>query len=181
MPEKSPSTEKACPLPEDSNAEVDESTIIHDGSSHLQRKLDGKQVQLFAIGAAIGTGVFVSMGSYLPTGGPAGLFLGFLAWAIVAYGVNDCYGMSVNTLVSFPNLTLIAGEMVCYAPVPAPFIRFASDWVDDALGFAVSWSFFFNQALLIPFEITAFQRLIGFWTDKMPLEATVFILLILYG
>ena len=71
--------------------------------------------------------------------------------------------------------------MVCYAPVPAPFIRFAADWVDDALGFAVSWAFFFNQALLIPFEITAFQRLIGFWTDDMPVIATVFILLVLYG
>lgn len=71
--------------------------------------------------------------------------------------------------------------MVCYAPVPAPFIRFASDWVDEALGFAVSWSFLLEQALLVPFEITAFQRLIEFWTDKLPVGATVFIIIVLYG
>lgn len=71
--------------------------------------------------------------------------------------------------------------MVSYAPVPAPFIRFAGEWVDEALGFAVSWSFLFNQLFLIPFEMTAFQRLIGFWTDKLPVEATTFILIFLYA
>lgn len=64
------------------------------GSAHLKRVLNASQVQLYAIGAAIGTGVFVAMGSSLPTGGPAGLFLGFAVWSIVAYGVNECYGMS---------------------------------------------------------------------------------------
>lgn len=58
----------------------------------LHRELNGPQVQLFAIGTAIGTGVFVSMGSYLPIGGPAGLFLGFLAWSAFALGINQCYG-----------------------------------------------------------------------------------------
>jgi yeast amino acid transporter len=36
------------------------------GSTQLHRRLKASQVQLYAIGAAIGTGVFVSMGSYLP-------------------------------------------------------------------------------------------------------------------
>jgi yeast amino acid transporter len=101
------------------------------GSTQLHRELKASQVQLYAIGAAIGTGVFVSMGSYLPNGGPAGLFLGFAIWSFVAYAVNECYA-----------------EMVCWAPVPAPFIRFASEWVDEALGFALSWSFYFNQVFL---------------------------------
>lgn len=71
--------------------------------------------------------------------------------------------------------------MVCYAPVPAPFVRFASEWVDESLGFAVSWSFLLSSNLLIPYEITAFQRLIEFWTDRMPVEATVIIVMVLYG
>lgn len=71
--------------------------------------------------------------------------------------------------------------MVCHAPVPSPFIRFTSDWVDEALGFAQSWAFFFNQVFVIPFEITAFQRLIGFWTDDMPVIATVFIIMAIYA
>ena len=94
MAEKSDIVTKISPsFSDDKVVEVGEGAVVVDSRPpHLKRELEGKQVQLFAIGAAIGTGVFVSMGSYLPTGGPAGLFLGFLAWAIVVYGVNECYG-----------------------------------------------------------------------------------------
>ncbi|KAK5113235.1 hypothetical protein LTR62_003571 [Meristemomyces frigidus] len=149
-----------------SRIEAGDSVSIKAGSAHLHRRLNASQVQLYAIGTAIGTGVFVSMGSYLPNGGPAGLFLGFVSWSVVLYGVNECYA-----------------EMVCHAPVPGAFVRFAAEWVDEALGFAVSWAFFFNQAFLMTFEVTAIHRLIGFWDthNKMPVEATTFIVIVLYG
>ncbi|KAK6436935.1 hypothetical protein LTR95_006868 [Oleoguttula sp. CCFEE 5521] len=165
MDEKTSSKVEGAPAsPDASFAAEGDSVLITAGSGHLKRDLGPAQVQLYAIGAAIGTGVFVAMGSSLPTGGPAGLFLGFALWAVVMYGINECYA-----------------EMVCYAPVPAPFTRFAAEWVDEALGFAVSWAFYFNQAFLIPFEITALHRLIGFWTDKMPVEATTFAVIALYA
>ncbi|KAK5126596.1 hypothetical protein LTR85_009530 [Meristemomyces frigidus] len=146
------------------NVEIGETLSVNAGSGHLHRKLNARQVQFYAIGAAIGTSVFVAMGSYLPTGGPAGLLIAFVIWAIVAFAINETYA-----------------EMVCYAPVPAPFVRFASEWVDDSLGFAVSWAFLLAGVLCIPFEVTAFQRLIEFWTDKLPVEATVIIVMVLYG
>lgn len=64
------------------------------GARHheLHRKLNSKQVQLFAIGGAIGTSLYVQMGSALPKGGPAGLFLGFLVWGLVMLCVNECFG-----------------------------------------------------------------------------------------
>ena len=68
------------------------------------------------------------MGSALPKGGPAGLFLGFVIWAGVMWAVNECFA-----------------EMVSYLPVPSPFIRFGSEWVDGALGFAMAWNFFLNM------------------------------------
>ena len=67
----------------------------HDAGSQrhdLHRKLNSKQVQLFAIGGAIGTSLYVQMGSALPKGGPAGLFLGFLVWGCVMLCVNECFG-----------------------------------------------------------------------------------------
>lgn len=75
-----------------SNVETGETLSVNAGSGHLHRRLNARQVQLYAIGAAIGTGVFVSMGSYLPTGGPAGLLLAFLIWAFVGYAINETYG-----------------------------------------------------------------------------------------
>lgn len=37
--------------------------------------------------------LFVQMGSALPKGGPAGLFLGFIIWSVVMLAVNECFGM----------------------------------------------------------------------------------------
>lgn len=142
------------------NGIVDETA----GSEHLHRKLRGTQVQLFAIGGAIGTSLFVQMANVLPKAGPAGLFLGFAIWASVLWSVNECFA-----------------EMVCYMPIPSPFIRLAGVWVDDALSFAMGWNFFLNMALLIPFEIVAFNILLTFWTDKIPVEAVVVIVILAYS
>ncbi|KAH0391562.1 hypothetical protein KCU89_g14389, partial [Aureobasidium melanogenum] len=62
-------------------------TEIIPNSQSLHRSLRGKEVQLFAIGGAIGTSLYVQMGSALPKGGPAGLFIAFVIWAGVMWAV----------------------------------------------------------------------------------------------
>lgn len=104
------------------------------------------------------------MGSALPKGGPAGLFIAFVIWAGVMWCVNECFA-----------------EMVSYLPVPSPFIRFGSEWVDGALGFAMAWNFFLNMAILVPFEIVAMNIMITFWTDKVPVEAIVVAMIVIYA
>lgn len=171
------------PVPSTATLEVGSTAGIDAGSGHLQRKLNAKQVQLYGIGTAIGTSVFVAMGSYLPTGGPAGLLMAFCIWSCVAFCINETYGrrkFQKEEKVDSLTFAVRLAEMVCYAPVPAPFVRFCSDWVDQALGFAVSWSFLLTSLFLIPFEITAFHKLIGFW-GEFPVAATVFIVMAMYG
>jgi amino acid transporter len=107
---------------------------------------------------------FVQMGSALPKGGPAGLFIGFLIWGGVMLCVNECFA-----------------ELVCYAPIPSPFVRLGGIWVDEALSFAMSWNFFLNMALLVPFEIVAFNILLGFWTSVVPVEAVIVAIIVAYG
>ncbi|KAF7561115.1 hypothetical protein G7046_g3037 [Stylonectria norvegica] len=138
-------------------------TNVNAGSQHLHRKLRGKEVQLFAIGGAIGTSLYVQMGSALPKGGPAGLFIAFLIWGFIMWAVNECFA-----------------EMVTYLPVPSPFVRFGSEWVDGAVGFAMAWNFFLNMAFLVPFEIVAVNIMITFWTDKVPVEAIIVAVIVLY-
>jgi amino acid transporter len=58
-------------------------------------------------------------------------------------------------------------EMSTAYPVSGGFIRLAGKWVDDALGFMVGWNFFFYEALLIPFEISAFTLVLSFWSEKI--------------
>ncbi|KAI1341770.1 putative general amino acid permease [Xylariaceae sp. FL0016] len=134
------------------------------GSQALHRKLGGKEVQLFAIGGAIGTSLYVQMGSALPKGGPAGLFIAFVIWGCVMLCVNECFA-----------------EMVSYVPIASPFIRFSGAWVDEAVGFAMAWNFFLNMAFLVPFEIVAFNIMLTFWTDAVPVEAVIAAIIVLYA
>ncbi|KAH8646174.1 putative general amino acid permease [Xylariales sp. PMI_506] len=138
--------------------------VVPHRKEHLARKLGGKEVQLFAVGGAIGTSVFLTMGTWLPNGGPAGLLLGIGLWCFNVWCVNESFA-----------------EMTVYAPVPSPFITFTASWVDEALAFAQSWAFFLAQVLLVPYEITAVHVLITFWTDKLPVEAVVIIVLAIYS
>ncbi|KZL69416.1 general amino acid permease [Colletotrichum tofieldiae] len=149
-----------------SNIDIDVGDVLDStaGSQALHRKLRGKEVQLFAIGGAIGTSLYVQMGSALPKGGPAGLFIAFIIWGFVMWAVNECFA-----------------EMVTYVPVPSPFVRFAGEWVDEALGFAMAWNFFLNMAILVPFEVVAMSIMVTFWTDTVPIVAIIIPMIALYA
>jgi len=121
-----------------------------DNADNLQRHLNNRQIQLIAIGGSIGTALFVSIGSGLYRGGPGSLLIAYILQACVLAMVNNCLA-----------------EMSTAYPVSGGFIRLAGKWVDDALGFATGWNFFFYEALLIPFEISAFCLVAGFWSPEV--------------
>lgn len=53
---------------------------------------------------------------------------------------------------------------VTYLPISSPFIRFAGRYVDEAFGFAAGWNFFVFEAALVPFEVTACNVVIHYWS-----------------
>ncbi|KAJ5274083.1 hypothetical protein N7478_009208 [Penicillium angulare] len=124
--------------------------LMADNADNLQRHLGNRQIQLIAIGGSIGTALFVSIGTGLYHGGPGSLFIAFSLQCFILAMVNNCLA-----------------EMTTAFPVSGGFIRLAGKWVDDALGFMVGWNFFFYEALLIPFEISAFTLVLSFWSDKV--------------
>ncbi|CAM1511011.1 Fc.00g085240.m01.CDS01 [Cosmosporella sp. VM-42] len=121
-----------------------------DNADGLQRRLNNRQIQLIAVGGSIGTALFVSIGGGLAKGGPGSLFLAYTLYSGLLALVNN--GIA---------------EMSTFMPVSGGFIRLAGHWVDDALGFAAGWNFFFYEALLIPFEITALNLVLSFWNEKI--------------
>ena len=72
-------------------------------------------------------------------------------------------------------------EMTVMMPVSGGFIRLAGAWVDDAWGFMAGWNFFFYEALLIPFEITALCTVLSFWSDNIPYAAVICVAIFLYA
>lgn len=137
---------------------------IHDNADHLQRHLNNRQIQLLAIGGSIGTALFVSIGGGLNKGGPASLFIAYLLYSCMLGLVNNCIA-----------------EMTILHPVSGGFVRMAGHWVDDAFGFMAGWNFFFYEALLIPFEITALNLVLTYWRDDIPVAAVCAACIVLYA
>ncbi|RYP66720.1 hypothetical protein DL769_005952 [Monosporascus sp. CRB-8-3] len=137
--------------------------VVQDNADELQRHLGNRQIQLIAIGGSIGTALFVSIGTGLTRGGPGSLFLGYTIYAIFLAMVNNCIA-----------------EMCVYMPVSSSFLRMAGKWVDESFGFMAGWNFFLYEAFLIPFEISALNLVITFWTDKVPVAAICIACIVLY-
>lgn len=137
---------------------------VHDNADQLQRRLGNRQIQLIAIGGSIGTALFVSIGGGLTRGGPLSLFLAYAIYSCLLALVNNCMA-----------------EMATLHPVSGGFVRMAGKWVDDAFGFMAGWNFFFYEALLIPFEITALNLVLSFWRDDIPTAAVCAAVIVLYA
>lgn len=138
--------------------------LVSDNADQLQRRLGNRQIQLIAIGGSIGTALFVSIGGGLARGGPLSLFLAYTIYSCLLALVNNCIA-----------------EMTVLHPVSGGFVRMAGKWVDDAFGFMAGWNFFFYEALLIPFEITALTLVLSFWSDNIPAGAICAACIVLYA
>ncbi|KAG8630495.1 hypothetical protein KVT40_002114 [Elsinoe batatas] len=137
---------------------------VRENADGLHRRLNNRQIQLLAIGGSIGTALFVSIGSGLNRGGPGSLF--------IAYTVYACFLALVNNCIA---------EMSTLHPVSGGFVRLAGHFVDDAWGTMAGWNFFFYEALLIPFEITAINLVLTFWSDNIPVAAICAACIVLYA
>ena len=120
---------------------------------------------MIAIGGTIGTGLFLGTGKALATGGPASLLI--------------CYSI-VGFIVFCTMLSL--GEMAAFVPVAGSFCTFAGRYVDDAFGFALTWNYWFNDAVSTAADLVALQLLIQYWSDSVPWYAVgiaVWVLIVL--
>ncbi|KAK0714569.1 putative carnitine transport protein [Lasiosphaeris hirsuta] len=149
-------------------AEKDSSKITLQASTRsgdqTHRRLKSRHIQLIGIGGTIGTALYVQIGRGLINGGPASLFIAFTIWCSFILAV-----------------TLCMAEMVTHLPISSPFIRFAGRYVDEAFGFAAGWNFFIFEAALVPFEVTACNVIIHYWSDAIPAGGIIAIVIVLYG
>lgn len=117
----------------------------------LQRSLKARHMNMIAIGGAIGTGLFVAGGETVSTAGPGG--------ALLAYSL-------IGIMVYF--LMTGLGEMAAYLPVSGSFEAYASRYVDESLGFALGWNYWFNWAITLAAELVAGALIMKFWFPTVP-------------
>lgn len=120
---------------------------MHDSNENkLQRKLKPRQMNMIAIGGAIGTGLFLATGSSISTAGPGG--------SMVAYAL---IGIAVYFMMT------ALGEMATYRPVPGAFETYSADYVDRSFGFAMGWNYWYCSAMTVATELVASSIVMKFW------------------
>ncbi|KAG8213793.1 amino acid permease-domain-containing protein [Butyriboletus roseoflavus] len=115
----------------------------------LHRGLSARQVQMIAIAGTIGTGLFLGTGKSLSEGGPASMLICYALIGFVVY----------ITL-------LLLGEMATQYPVAGSFNAYATRFFSPSYGFALSWNYWFNDAVSVASDLTAAQLVIQFWTPR---------------
>ncbi|EME44004.1 hypothetical protein DOTSEDRAFT_88292 [Dothistroma septosporum NZE10] len=135
------------------------SSSNHPNDNDLKRGLHQRHISLIAIAGAIGTGLFLGLGSSIQTAGPLGALLGYAVVGLIVCAVQ-----------------FALGEVTALLPVTGSFVRHAEFLVDPAVGFAIGWNIVYGNWLSVPAEISAICVLFQYWTD---LNSSVWIVLVI--
>lgn len=137
----------------------------------------------------------MQIGSALPKGGPAGLFLGFVVYGTMIFAVNQCFGEYglTSSLLLYANYSPNSGDdhLSSHSIALRPTSRLLGrrclelcygvellhsyGCVLPATQGVMFWLHLANPvtAFAIPYEITAINVLLTYWTDKVPVAAVV--------
>jgi len=141
------------------NSSVPSSTGEHgmptSGAERLRRGLQNRHIQLIALGGAVGTGLFLGLGSTIQMAGPA---------VIVSY--------AIGALVAFLIMRQL-GEMMTQEPVAGSFSNLAHTYWGDFAGFLSGWNYWFLYVLVGMSELTAVSKYVHFWYPDIPEWQTV--------
>jgi L-asparagine permease len=124
-----------------------------------KQTLGRRQVQMIAIGGAIGTGLFLGSASRLHSTGPALLF----SYAFV--------GMIAYFLMR------ALGELVLHRPTSGAFVSYMREFFGEAGAYVTGWMYWLNWALTGIAELSAVGLYIQYWFPTVPAWATVLIAL----
>ncbi|KAF7547459.1 hypothetical protein G7046_g8997 [Stylonectria norvegica] len=130
----------------------------------LRRSFKTRHVQMIALGANIGSGIYVSSGKALRYGSAPGMLIG--------YGLICTMAMFMMNLLS---------EAQCLFPTSGSFIDHASRFVDPALGFAIGFCEWFGALTVVAAEGAVFPIVCSYWTKAVPDAAwyTIYLVIVL--
>lgn len=89
-----------------------------------------------------------------------------------------CY--SIVGFVVYVTLLLL-GEMATQYPVAGSFNAYTTRFFSPSYGFALSWNYWFNDAVSVASDLTAAQLVLGFWSTWHPWVISLIFWVLLVG
>lgn len=116
----------------------------------LHRGLEERHINLMALGATIGVGLFLGSATAIKMAGPA---------IMLAYGLG---GLAIFMIMR------ALGEMAIHNPVAGSFSRYAQDYLGPLAGYLTGWNYWFLWLVTCMAEITAVGVYMGIWFPDVP-------------
>jgi len=115
----------------------DHQSWLESHEAGYEKSLKPRQVQMIAIGGAIGTGLFLGAGARLQIAGPA------LALVYLFCGVFSFF------------ILRALGELVMYRRTSGSFVAYAREFLGEKGSFVAGWMYYLNWAMTGIVDITA--------------------------
>jgi L-asparagine permease len=128
-----------------SSTGYDNSALSHEDEGY-HKGLKPRQIQMIAIGGAIGTGLFMGAGSRLHNAGP-GLFLVYAFCGVFVFFILRALG-----------------ELVLHRPSSGSFVSYAREFFGEKTAFVTGWLYFFNWAMTAIVDVTAIALYTHYWS-----------------
>ncbi|MEV5321115.1 amino acid permease [Streptomyces sp. NPDC052687] len=142
------------------SVQVDKENTSEEG---YERGLGSRQIQMIAIGGAIGTGLFLGAGKGISKAGPS---------LILAYAIAG--------LVIFFIMRAL-GELLMYRPVSGSFSEYAREFIGPFAGFVTGWTYWLFWVVTGITEVTAAAAYMTYWWDIPQWVSALIFTIILYG
>ena len=131
------------PGPEETESHLQE--LFSEEEQGYHKGLKPRQIQMIAIGGAIGTGLFLGAGGRLAAAGPILVF----AYALCGF---------------FAFLVLRAlGELVMHRPSSGSFVSYAREFFGEKAAFTAGWLYWLNWAMTSIVDVTAVALYMNFF------------------
>lgn len=126
-------------------------------NNKMKRGLKSRHMQMIALGASVGTGLFYGSAPTIKLVGP-GIILSYLLAGIFIFFVMR-----------------MLGEMSVREPVSGSFSYFADKYWNNFMGYLAGWNYWFLYMIAGMAELSATATYINFWLPDFPQWLTILI------
>lgn len=112
----------------------------------LKRSLRAWQISLIAIGGSIGSGLFISVGSVLHSGGAGAVVIGFTAMGFMIFCTMQSLGCLATAM-----------------PVNGSYIYYFSRFISRSMGCALAWIYLEGWLVSVPLELISSAITLSYW------------------